>query len=284
MRLGTIQIDGVVRTVAQEGPNAPVHDLTDLTHGDLRRAFGADLHRALDSAPVITNMDRARWLPPISDPAKILCVGLNYRTHAAEVLRDVEEHPTLFTRFASTFVGHGDQLLIPPESDTLDWEGEIVAVIGRRGRRIPKAHALDHVAGYSVMGENSVRAYQLHTKQATAGKNWDRSGSWGPWVLLAATLTDPAVLEVVTRLNGEEKQRGRLNELVFDLASVIAYISTWTELAPGDLIATGTPAGIGYRETPPRYLRPGDELSIELVDHFTLVNTATSDPHARSST
>ncbi|WP_154675107.1 fumarylacetoacetate hydrolase family protein [Parafrankia elaeagni] len=283
MRLATGLISGERRTLAQRDAAGPAYDVTAVTGGDVRRAFGLSTEQLeLPGRPEVDLAD-AILLPPVPDPAKIVCVGLNFATHAAEVVRDAGDHPTLFTRFASTFVGHGQPLLTPVESDTLDWEGEVVVVIGRGGRRIPAPAALEHVAGYSAMGENSVRGFQLHSAQATAGKNWDRSGSWGPWLVTADEVSEPRSLEVVTRLNGAEKQRGRLSDLVFDVPTVISYISTFTELSPGDVIATGTPSGIGHRETPPRYLRPGDVLEVELVDHLVLTNPVEADPDRPST-
>jgi 2-keto-4-pentenoate hydratase/2-oxohepta-3-ene-1,7-dioic acid hydratase in catechol pathway len=230
----------------------------------------------LPSYPIV-DPQQADWLPPVSKPNKILCVGLNYSTHAAEVLADVSEHPTLFTRFPSTFVGHEQPLIRPRVSDTLDWEGEIAVVIGTGGRNIDAEGALEHIAGYTVMGENSIREWQLHSKQATAGKNFDRSGSWGPWIITRDEVPDPAALEIVTELNGERVQRGKLADLVFDIGSIVAYISTFTELSPGDVIATGTPAGIGHRQNPPRYLSPGDILTIRIPGFVELSNQVFDD-------
>lgn len=230
----------------------------------------------LPSYPIV-DPQQADWLPPVSKPNKILCVGLNFSTHAAEVLADVSEHPTLFTRFPSTFVGHEQPLIRPRVSDTLDWEGEIAVVIGTGGRNIDADGALEHIAGYTVMGENSIREWQLHSKQATAGKNFDRSGSWGPWIITRDEVPDPAALEIVTELNGERVQRGKLADLVFDIGSIVAYISTFTELSPGDVIATGTPAGIGHRQNPPRYLSPGDILTIRIPGFVELSNQVFDD-------
>ena len=278
MRLGTVQLRGEVRTIAARSGRSPIRDITDLTDGDPRRVFGRGADEIdLDHRPEI-DLTGATWLPPVLQPAKVFCVGFNYRTHASEESRQLGDQPTLFTRFPSTFVGHGASVLSPVESSTLDWEGEVVVVVGRGGRRIPMGDAMDHVAGWSVMGENSVREYQLHSSQATAGKNWDRSGSWGPWIITRDEVPDPSALEVVTRLNGVEKQRGHLGQLMFDLPTLLAYISTFTELSPGDVIATGTPAGIGHREDPPRYLRDGDELTIELTGYCTLRNRVQTDP------
>lgn len=270
MRLATVQSSNGRHVIAQRDATQPAHDITAIAQGDIKHLLSLDL-ADLDLAryPVV-ELGSFTWLPPVPEPRRIICIGLNYRTHAAEVLKESTKWPTVFTRFPSTFVGHEAALLRPDVSDTLDWEGEVVVVIGRGGRRIHAEHALDHIAGYSVMGENSIREYQLHTAQAAPGKNWDSSGSWGPWIVSPDAFEAPP--EVITRLNGVEKQRGNLAQLVFDVPTLIEYVSTWTALEPGDVIATGTPAGIGHRESPPRYLQPGDELTIELVGQFTLIN------------
>jgi 2-keto-4-pentenoate hydratase/2-oxohepta-3-ene-1,7-dioic acid hydratase in catechol pathway len=256
--------------VAQRAPGHAAYDVTDLASGDIKNLLPLDLADLdLDPYPTI-DLDTVTWLPPVPHPERIICIGLNYLSHAAEVMKDAPPWPTVFTRFPSTFVGHRQPLVRPAASDTLDWEGEIVVVIGRGGRHIEQADALDHVAGYSLMGENSIREFQLHTTQAAAGKNWDASGSWGPWIVSRDAMD--GVPELVTQLNGLEKQRGNLDELAFDVPTLIAYVSTWTALQPGDVIATGTPAGIGHRESPPRYLQPGDELTITMPGQLTLTN------------
>lgn len=274
MKLGTVTAGGQQLTVASAGGGI-VHDVSSRTgtQGLVSLLTSPEVIAGLDLAdyPVI-DVQTAVWLPPVPKPDKIFCVGLNYGNHAAEVLRDVGEHPTLFTRFPSSFVGHGQPLVRPAVSHTLDWEGEIVVVVGRGGRNIPARHASDHIAGYSAMGENSIREWQLHSRQATAGKNFDQSGSWGPWILTADEIPDPTALEVVTELNGSQVQHGTLSDLVFDIGEVVAYISTIAELAPGDVIATGTPSGIGHRQNPPRYLAPGDTLTIRIPGLLELHN------------
>ncbi|GGG16517.1 oxygenase [Rhodococcoides trifolii] len=282
MRLGTVVRGSQASTVASVD-GATLHDISDYAGPDglagLLRSVDVDDIIGIDLAryPVVAEA-AVRWLPPVPAPSKIFCVGLNFSTHAAEVLADVSDHPTLFTRFSSTFVGHRQPLLRPTVSDTLDWEGEVAVVIGRGGRNIPAADALAHVAGYTVMGENSIREWQLHSKQATAGKNFDGTGSWGPWIVTRDEIPDPAALEIVTELNGVQVQHGTLADLVFDVGSIIEYISTFTQLAPGDVIATGTPAGIGHRQDPPRYLKPGDTLTIRIPGFVELTNDVADPP------
>jgi 2-keto-4-pentenoate hydratase/2-oxohepta-3-ene-1,7-dioic acid hydratase in catechol pathway len=206
------------------------------------------------------------WDPPMGDHPKVVCVGFNYAAHATESARGPAEppaHPTLFSRFADSLVGAGTPVIRPAGEDTLDWEGEVALVVGTAGRRISPADAWEHVAGVTCMAENSVRDWQLHSTQATAGKNWHGSGALGPWL----TTTDevgPGPLRVTTRLNGEVVQDDTTDHLTFAFADLIAYVSAFTPLAPGDVIATGTPQGIGLRRDPPRFLRPGDDLEIEV--------------------
>lgn len=203
------------------------------------------------------------WEPPIGAHAKIVCVGFNYAAHAEESGRELPTRPTLFTRFPDTVVGAGVPVVRPAGEDTLDWEGEVALVIGRPARRIAVADAWAHVAGVTCMAENSVRAWQQHSPQATAGKNWAGSGAIGPWLTTADEI-GPAALRVRTRLNGVTVQDDRTDKLVFSFPELVSYVSTFTPLRPGDVIATGTPKGIGLRMDPPRFLRPGDELEVEV--------------------
>lgn len=217
-----------------------------------------------DDDPRVPTAD-LEWLPPLGDHPKIVCVGFNYPAHATESDRapDAPTRPTLFTRFGDTLVGAGGAVVRPAGEDSLDWEGEAALVVGRAGRRIPAGDALAHVAGVTCLAENSVRSWQLHSNQATAGKNWPASGAAGPWVTTLDELgTGP--LRVTTRLNGAVVQDDTTDRLTFPFAELVAYVSTFTPLRPGDLIATGTPRGIGFRMEPPRFLRPGDDLEVEV--------------------
>jgi 2-keto-4-pentenoate hydratase/2-oxohepta-3-ene-1,7-dioic acid hydratase in catechol pathway len=273
MRLGTALLSGRQAVVAAD-PDGVAHDVSDRVGTDLAaaladgRAAALD-ERALEASPASGDL---HWLPPIPSPRRILCTGLNYRGHAGETGREAPSHPTFFLRWPSSLVGHDQPILRPAESETFDWEGEIAVVIGRGGRRIAVHDALGHVAGYVPFGDHSIREYQLHSTQVTAGKNFDRSGSWGPWLVTPEEAGDPRELEMRTVLNGEEVQHGRLADLVFGVPELIAYASTFTTLEPGDVIATGTPQGVGFRRAPPTYLRPGDELRVELVGHAGVTN------------
>ncbi|MFG1923123.1 fumarylacetoacetate hydrolase family protein [Cryptosporangium sp. NPDC048952] len=202
------------------------------------------------------------WEPPIGDHPKIVCVGFNYADHATEAGRPGAT-PTLFTRFPDSFVGAGTPVVRPADEDSLDWEGEAALVIGKPGRRIAPDAAWDHVAGVTCVAENSVRTWQLHSPQATAGKNVHRSGAVGPWVTTRDEI-GTAPLRVTTRLNGETVQDDTTDRLTFSFSHLIAYVSSFTPLRAGDLIATGTPKGIGFRMDPPRFLRPGDEIEVEV--------------------
>ncbi|CAB5512327.1 hypothetical protein LMG26857_01617 [Achromobacter anxifer] len=221
-----------------------------------------------------------RLLPPVVAPRKILCVGLNYGRHVAEAGRELPAHPSLFARFIDSFVGHGEPMWKPQASDRYDYEAELAVVIGRGGRHIAAENALEHVAGYTCMAENSVRDFQKHNAQVTPGKNFERSGALGPWLVTADEIGDPARLEVISRLNGELMQHGQVSDLIFPIPELIAYISSFTRLSPGDVIATGTPEGVGSSRKPPRFMRAGDTLEVEIPGVGTLVNTVADEPAA----
>jgi 2-keto-4-pentenoate hydratase/2-oxohepta-3-ene-1,7-dioic acid hydratase in catechol pathway len=219
-----------------------------------------------------------RLLPPVPAPRKILCVGLNYGRHVAEAGRELPAHPSMFARFADSFVGHEAPVWKPRLSDKFDYEGELAVVIGRAGRHIAARDALSHVAGYTCMAENSVRDFQKHNAQVTPGKNFERSGAIGPWLITADEVGDPARLQVITRLNGTVMQQGDVSDLIFPIPELIAYISAFTPLSPGDVIATGTPEGVGSSRKPPRFLAVGDTLEVEIPGIGTLVNTVADEP------
>lgn len=205
-------------------------------------------------------------LPPIAAGTKILCVGVNYPERNAEYKDGTEapKYPSLFVRFPSSFVGHGQPIVRPPESVQLDYEGEIVIVIGRRGRRIVEARAHEHIFGLTLMNEGSVRDWIRHGKfNVTQGKNFERTGAIGPGIVPLSAATPLDDLQLITRVNGEERQRGNTGTLMFPFARILAYVSTFTTLEPGDLIATGTPPGAGGRFDPPRWLKPGDNVEVE---------------------
>jgi 2-keto-4-pentenoate hydratase/2-oxohepta-3-ene-1,7-dioic acid hydratase in catechol pathway len=213
--------------------------------------------------------------PPVPDPARIICVGVNYAEHAAESDRAAEPagHAVLFTRFASSLVGHGQPIVRPAASTAFDYEGELAVVIGRPARGIRREEALEAVAGYSCFMDGTLRDFQRHTSQFTPGKNFDRSGAWGPWIVTADEVGDPAGLELTTTVDGEVRQHAMTSQLIHDIPSLVAYCSSFTTLEPGDVISTGTPGGVGYARTPPLFLEPGAEVRVAISRIGTLANT-----------
>ena len=212
---------------------------------------------------------------PIPDAEKIICVGVNFPDRNAEYKdgQDAPPNMSLFPRFARSFTGAGQPLIRPPESAQLDYEGEIAVVIGKPGRRIPEDRALSHIAALTLCNEGTIRDWVRHAKfNVTQGKNWDRSGSLGPWLV---PFTDPAQIldvEITTRVNGQLRQQDRTSRMLFPVARQIAYISTFTTLVPGDIIVTGTPTGAGARLDPPVWLAPGDTVEITVPGIGTLRN------------
>ncbi len=210
--------------------------------------------------------------PPIPDPDKIICVGLNYLSHILEGGREPPKQPTIFTRWANSQVGHGQPILRPKVSDTLDFEGELAVVVGRRARHVAEADALGVVAGYSCYNDGSVREWQRHSSQFGPGKNFPSTGGFGPFLVTPDEAGDVSAASLVTRLNGAEVQRATIDDLVFTIPKLIAYCSTFTELVPGDVIITGTTGGVGAYRTPPLWMRPGDVVEVEITGIGTLRN------------
>ncbi|MFY0477059.1 fumarylacetoacetate hydrolase family protein [Achromobacter marplatensis] len=205
------------------------------------------------------------WLSPVRRPQKILCVGLNYLDHVAESPYKQPDYPTFFPRFASTLIGHEAALIKPRSSDDFDYEGELAVVIGRKARHVTVDDALEYVAGYTVFNEASVRDYQFKSPQWTMGKNFDGTGACGPWFTTADALPAGARgLMLTTRINGTVKQQASTSDMLFDVATLISLASEVLTLAPGDLLVTGTPAGVGFGMKPPVYLKPGDVCEVEI--------------------
>ncbi len=213
------------------------------------------------------------WRPVIPNPGKIICVGLNYENHRKETGRAEVQNPTIFTRFADSQTGHHADIVMPPESDRLDYEGELAVVIGQGGRRIPAAQALNHVAGYSCYNDGSVRDWQNHTIQFTPGKNWPETGAFGPWLVTPDEFGAIGPQRIQTRLNGTIMQNAVLADMIFPVARLIEYISTFTPLNPGDVIVSGTPGGVGAKRNPPVFMKPGDTVEIEIDGIGVLSNT-----------
>ena len=237
--------------------------------GALDELFSAGGGNALDLAQVTL-------LAPLGAPGKIVCVGVNFPDRNAEYKdgQAAQLNPSLFVRFPSGFVGHGDDLVRPPESEQLDYEGEIAIVIGRGGRRIDEAEAWDHVAAVTLCNEGTIRDWVRHAKfNVTQGKNWDRSAAMGPSLLRFTGPEMLADIELTTRVNGELRQQDRTGRMIFSFTKIINYVSTFTALAPGDVLVCGTPTGAGARFDPPKWLRPGDVIEIAADGLGTLRNS-----------
>lgn len=256
---GAVLADRVLDLRQRFGARAP--DLkTLLANGLLPQAMEAASAPGADTLPLA----QLRLLPVIPNPGKILCVGLNYAEHVRETGREPTEAPTLFVRMAESQLAHGEDIVLPPESSRLDYEGEIAVVIGRGGRRIAAADAWQHIAGYACYNDASLRDWQTATPQWTAGKNFWRTGGFGPWMVTRDEIRDGQVMTLVTRLNGREMQRTSTDRMIHDIPRQIAHISAFIPLAPGDVIVTGTPGGVGAKRTPPVWMAPGDTVEIEV--------------------
>jgi acylpyruvate hydrolase len=223
-----------------------------------------DARRALQNAAELST-EGLGFLPPLCSPRKIVCLGLNYVDHAAEGGMGTPDYPTLFARYNSGLIGHDQPLVLPKLSSKFDFEGELVAVIGRRGRNIPQSRALEHVMGYSIFNDGSIRDYQLKTTQWTAGKNFDGTGAFGPLLVTADEVPSGAKgLVLETRLNGQSMQKASTSDMIFDVATTVALLSEFMTLDPGDVLVMGTPAGIGAVRKPPVFMRPGDVCEVEI--------------------
>jgi 2-keto-4-pentenoate hydratase/2-oxohepta-3-ene-1,7-dioic acid hydratase in catechol pathway len=236
----------------------------------------ADAAKHLSEAPDYKESDVV-WLPVIPNPDKIVCVGLNYQDHVAETGRDNTENPALFLRVAESQVGHRQPILRPRESKNLDFEAEIAVVIGKAGRRISQEQAWNHIFGYSCYNDGSVRDWQRHTVQWTAGKNFARTGGFGPWLVTVDDIPPNTKMTLSCRLNGERMQHATTEQMIFKIPRIIQYVSAFTTLLPGDVIVTGTPGGVGARRTPPVWMKPGDTVEIEIDKVGVLVNTIADD-------
>lgn len=221
-----------------------------------------------------------RFLPVIPDPQRIICVGINYLEHIREMGRERPDYPTLFTRFPDSLVGHGEPVVRPRVSTQFDYEGELAIVIGRPARYVTAADALGCVAGYTCLLDGSVRDWQRHTTQFIPGKNFPATGGCGPWLVTTDEIPDPARLALQTRVNGEVLQQAPISDLCFDVRRIIEYCSGFCLLNPGDIIATGTPSGVGFARKPPRWLQPGDVVEVDIsgigILRHTVISEATT--------
>lgn len=248
-------------------------DVADLSAHwpSLRAAIAAKglgtLATAAKSAPRIALAD-IQLLPTIPDPEKILCIGLNYASHVGEVGREVPKVPSVFSRLHNTLLPQGGSMIRPQASTNFDFEGELAIVIGERCRNVPRGSALSVIAGYTCFIDGSVRDFQKHS--VTAGKNFPATGPLGPWMVTTDVVPDPQKLELTTRLNGNVVQHDTTDHMIFDVATIIEYLSTITPLEPGDIIATGTPDGVGMGRKPPLWMKGGDKLEVEISGIGTL--------------
>lgn len=242
----------------------------------VKQTFGTDLKQAIAnnrlaelSHEVLTSLPRiplaeVTFLPVIPNPGKVLCIGINYATHVRETGREMPTYPMIFTRFADSQTAHLQPIVRPKASHKLDFEGELAVVIGKPARHVKQADALDYVAGYACYNDGSVRDWQKHTIQFAPGKNFPNTGGFGPWLVTSDEIGDPQGLELTTRLNGEVMQHTSTSDMIFDVRALIEYCSTFTELAPGDVIVSGTTGGVGAFREPPVWMKPGDEVEVEI--------------------
>jgi len=241
------------------------------TYAGLKAAIAAGALASLTDGEAFA-LDAVKLLPVIPDPDKILCVGLNYATHVAETGREQKEHPAIFTRYADSLIAQGEAMVRPPESVRFDYEGELAIVIGKKGRRIAPENAWDHIAGYAPFNDGSIRDWQRHNIQFTPGKTWPGTGGFGPALVTPDEVADLGAQRVQTRLNGELVQDQPISDMIWDIPTIIAYCSAFTDLNPGDVIATGTPGGVGDKRKPPLYMKAGDVVEISVGVIGTLTN------------
>lgn len=271
---------GVVR-------NNGIVDLSKrLKFSSLRELIAADaLEQACEPASTMEpdwSLEEIRFLPPILDPGKIICVGLNYHDHVAETGRALTEKPALFNRFFASQIGHMEPMVKPFESDQLDYEGELAVIIGKTGRRIKEANAMDYIAGYSCYNDGSIRDWQYHTTQFMSGKNFVGTGAFGPWMVTADEIANLRNLRLTTRLNGTEMQSAIIDMMITSVPAQIAYISTFVPLEPGDVIVTGTPGGVGAKRKPPVFMKEGDVVEVEIGQIGTLRNVIINERDSNS--
>ncbi len=255
---GVVVGDGIIDLGRRLGSDFP--DLRSLIEG-----AGVDEAREMvRGAPADFAASLVDWLPVIPNADKYICVGLNYKAHINELGRKMEDHPTLFLRMPSSHVGHLQPIIRPKVSEKFDYEGELALIIGKGGRYISEDKAMECIAGYTIYNDGSIRDYQRHTQQYTPGKNFWRSGAFGPHMVTADEIPDPRKLRLQTRLNGTVLQDTLIDDLLFTIPQIIAYASIFTPLMPGDVIITGTPGGVGGARNPPIWMKPGDTVEVEI--------------------
>lgn len=270
LNLGVMRDDEVV-PVAALGSDLP-NDMRGLIQDDEARD---KISEALSTyAGRVIEQDSVDWALPVLDPDKILCLGLNYVDHAKEGNNVIAEHPTIFMRTVESLAAHQQPLVLPKVNDQLDYEAELMLVIGKTAKYLNRENALDHVWGYSLFNDGSMRPYQRWSSQWTLGKNFDQTGGFGPWVVTADELSPGAVgLDIQMRLNGAVMQHANTSDMVFDVVTTLVELTECMTLRPGDCIAMGTPAGVGYPRTPPVFMKPGDIAEVEVEGIGTLRNS-----------
>jgi 2-keto-4-pentenoate hydratase/2-oxohepta-3-ene-1,7-dioic acid hydratase in catechol pathway len=276
MKFASFQYEGAATWGLVEGVDVvDVGRTLQSKYPTLRAAIAAD---ALGSAAAAAkdakrlSIDAVTLLPVIPDAGKILCVGLNYETHRKETGRPDSEFPTIFTRYPDSLIAHGAPIVRPHVSTQLDYEGELAVIIGKGGRYIRRDDAMRHVAGYTCHNDATVRDWQRHTSQFTPGKTFPGTGPLGPYFVTPDEIPDLEAATIQTRLNGVVVQSARIGDMIFSIPRLIEYISSFTPLAAGDVIATGTPGGVGVKRTPPLFMKPGDSVEIDILGVGLLVN------------
>jgi 2-keto-4-pentenoate hydratase/2-oxohepta-3-ene-1,7-dioic acid hydratase in catechol pathway len=262
-KLGAV-VEGGILDLTTRSPSG----WTSLRQAIAARALPELAAMAKSSAPDL-KFEEVELQPVIPDPGKILCIGLNYKSHVGEMGRELPTSPSVFSRFTDTLVAPGGDMVRPRASIAFDFEGELAVVIGEHCRHVSRASALSVVAGYTCFVDGSVRDFQKHS--TTAGKNFPATGPLGPWLVTADTLPDPQSLELTTRLNGKVVQHDTTDHMIFDVSAIIEYLSTVTTLEPGDVIATGTPDGVGAGRKPPLWMTAGDKIEVEISGIGTLL-------------
>ncbi len=265
---GVVADDGVIDLGRRLGGKYP--DLRALLEGG-----GLGQAEALAGGEADHGLDVITYLQVVPNARRIICIGLNYREHAAEMGMKFPENPSLFSKWPDALVGHGENIVRPKASDHFDFEGELAFVMGKPGRHITKAGAMDHVAGYTPFLDGSVRDFQ--GQSVIAGKNFQHSGACGPWLTTADEIADPMALHLTTRLNGDVVQDESTEQLFFTVPDIIAYVSQFTALHPGDVIATGTPSGVGAGRKPPLWMKPGDKIEVEISGLGRLANNVVAE-------
>lgn len=283
MRYASFQVNGQATYGVVDGGGqyrrAPV--AFQARYADLKAVIAADALVALAEAAMASGEQftsaQVQLLPVIPNPGKLICVGLNYKSHVAETKRADSDYPSLFLRFNDSLAAHDDLVLRPAFSERFDWEGELAFVIGKGGRHIAKEKAFEHIAGYACFNDVSVRDWQKHTHQFTPGKNFPGTAPFGPVLVSRDEVPDVTALTLETRVNAQVVQHASVGDLIFDIPTIVAYVSRFTLLSPGDVIATGTPGGVGDRREPPLYMKEGDVVEVEITGLGVLRNRIGTD-------